>query len=350
MDNDYVRHLFFSSSIVDDKDPKTHYITHDLNELEDTFHQLNDIQAMTKSDKDEFGMQHTPSRRITRLTHSKTGSRILVALKRLRSIQASKNNFRQLHPTLTLFQQLAEQHAIQHHLNMTDGQEQAKRLNAFVRHFRHEYNTASHQRKLRQYQRAAKKNLQGARRYMHSLFERYAKLLVIRIDLSYRKEAKGSITAEVARQHRQRFFKNLQAHRLFQACVGYIWKLEYGRYKGFHYHLLLFYNGNKVRQDITLGRQLGEYWRDNITEGTGHYFNCNANKERYQFPGIGLLHYTDVARKQGLGIAIQYLCKTDTYARLTLPNGARTFGRGEVLVQSGTRRGRPRLSPLAQRD
>ncbi|WP_447874551.1 YagK/YfjJ domain-containing protein [Serratia fonticola] len=129
---------------------------------------------------------------------------------------------------------------------------------------------------------------------------------------------------------------------MFKACVGYVWKLEYGRYRGFHYHLLVFYDGARVRQDVTLARLLGEYWRDVITAGAGHYHNCNANKARYRFPGIGLLHYTDTAKRKGLNIAVRYLCKVDTYARLTLPNGARSFGRGEIAHSSAIRRGRPR--------
>ncbi|MCP6269615.1 inovirus Gp2 family protein, partial [Klebsiella pneumoniae] len=85
----------------------------------------------------------------------------------------------------------------------------------------------------------------------------------------------------MARQHRQRLFKRVQSHPFFQDCLGYIWKLEYGQYKGFHYHTCFFFDGSKVRGDITLARRIGELWKKEITDGQGLYFNCNAITSTY---------------------------------------------------------------------
>lgn len=346
MTMNYDKYLTLSTSINEDP-VSAIYVTHDGNYLEELLYLFKDIQYIAKSDRDEFRVQYAPSAHYASLKSTAAGERILLALKGLRSLNAANDERREFHPALTLFQRLAGQHNIQQYLTMTDSTPDAMarlaaRLNTFVRQFRSGLKTPSHKRQSRQYQRAARKNLCGALRYTEALFEQHARLLAVRVDLSYRNNTKATITAELARQHRQRFFKNLQAHRLFQACVGYVWKLEYGRYRGFHYHLLVFYDGARVRQDVTLARLLGEYWRDVITAGAGHYHNCNADKARYRFPGIGLLHYTDTAKRKGLNIAVRYLCKVDTYARLTLPNGARSFGRGEIAHSSAIRRGRPR--------
>ncbi|KEY59868.1 inovirus-type Gp2 protein [Serratia sp. DD3] len=348
MTMNYETYLTLSTSINEDEASSIH-VTHDVNYLEELLYLFNETQYIAKSDRDEFSVHVVPSAQYASLKPTATGKRILLALKRLLSLNALNDEWREPHPTLTLFHQLASQHNIQQHLAMTDNTPEAitqlaERLNTFIRQFRSGLKTPSHKRQSRQYQRAASKNLCGALRYTDALFEQHARLLIVRVDLSYRNETKTTITTELARQHRQRFFKNLQAHRLFQACVGYVWKLEYGRYRGFHYHLLVFYDGARVRQDVTLARLLGEYWRDVITAGAGHYHNCNADKARYRFPGIGLLHYTDTAKRQGLNIAVRYLCKVDTYARLALPNGARSFGRGEMAQPSAVRRGRPRSS------
>ncbi|MEQ5303108.1 hypothetical protein ABN238_02725 [Providencia rettgeri] len=63
--------------------------------------------------------------------------------------------------------------------------------------------------------------------------------------------------------------------------------------KGFHYHALFFFDGQKVRQDITQGKLIGELWQERITDMAGLYFNCNYQKESYHELGIGLLKRTD---------------------------------------------------------
>lgn len=347
MDFTYGKHLAISTCIINEKTGRLEYLTQDYNYLEDLLNLFNDTQCIAKSEHDEFNLHHAQSTRYASLKSTVTGKRILLALKRLQSMSNLKGEPRELHPTLTLFRQLADQYAISQYIAMTDNTPEAiakltYHLNVFTRQFRAVLKTGPHKLKLRKYQKAAKKNLCSALRYIDSLFAQYARLLVIRVDLSYRNEAKASISAELARHHRERFFKNLQAHRLFRACIGYIWKLEYGRYKGFHYHLLVFYDGARVRQDITLAQLLGEYWRDAITGGAGNYYNCNAYKERYRIPGIGMLHHTDTAKREGLNIAINYLCKVDTFARLAQPGRERTFGRGEIVPLTDIRRGRPR--------
>lgn len=347
MSFNYDLHLLLSTSSIDEESGTLVYLTQDLNYLENLLHLFNDTQLIAKSERDEFSVHYSPSARYAYIKSSATGKRIFLALKRLQSLNAVKDEPREYHPTLAALRKLSDQHDISHHIAMADNTTEAiaqltNRLNVFIRQFRAEITTGPHKLKLRKYQKAAKKNLKGTLQYINSLSAQYARLLVVRVDLTYLKDAKAMITADLARQHRQRFFKNLQAHRLFRACVGYIWKLEYGRYKGFHYHLLVFYDGALVRQDVTLARLLGEYWRDVITDGAGNYYNCNAYKERYRIPGIGMLHHTDTVKRGGLNIAINYLCKVDTYARLALPNGARTFGRGEFCPPTAVRRGRPR--------
>ncbi|MFV8871277.1 YagK/YfjJ domain-containing protein [Serratia fonticola] len=343
----YDHHMLLSTSCIDEESSTLVHLTQDLNYLENLLNLFNDTQLIVRSEHDEFSIHYSPSARYASLKSTTTGKRVLLALKRLRSLNSVKDEPREYHPTLTMLRKMSDQYDISQYIAVTDNTPEAiallaNRLNIFIREFRAEITTGPHKLKLRKYQKAAKKNLKGTLQYIDSLSAQYARLLVVRVDLTYRKDAKVMITADLARQHRQRFFKNLQAHRLFRACVGYIWKLEYGRYKGFHYHLLVFYDGAQVRQDVTLARLLGEYWRDVITDGVGYYYNCNAYKERYRIPGIGMLHHTDTAKREGLNITINYLCKVDTFARLVLPNSARTFGRGERTQRPMTRRGRPR--------
>ncbi|HBL6727285.1 YagK/YfjJ domain-containing protein [Serratia liquefaciens] len=254
---------------------------------------------------------------------------------------------RTLHPTVVAFHDMADQllpstsfdpAAILEGLHPLP----VMAVNNVLQRFRWVVNTPEHSQRLTKFRRAALKNTHSSERYISRLFERYAKLLVVRIDLSYGVLAKQGITAQQARADRERLFRNIKANRLFQHCVGYIWKLEYGHEKRYHYHMFFFFNGSRVREDVTLGRLIGEYWNRKITEGKGCYYNCNANKACYAMLGIGMVRWNDTALRQGLLRAVSYLTKTDEWIRLTLPEQGRSFGRGVLAPPPETLRGRPR--------
>lgn len=120
-------------------------------------------------------------------------------------------------------------------------------------------------------------------------------------------------------------------------------QLEYAPQRKFHYHMLFILNGNKAQQDGVIAQAFGEYWKHTITKGKGIYYNCNANKARYEDCCLGKLERGDSSKDKGLLQALSYLTKIDACARLVLPGNARTFGRGEVRSlknRKRTKRGR----------
>ena len=128
--------------------------------------------------------------------------------------------------------------------------------------------------------------------------------------------------------------------------VGYIWKLEHGPDKGFHYHMMFFFDGSKVREDGTLAKRIGQYWLNVVTNGRGVYYNCNADKSRYKNCGIGMVDHSDNVMRDGLVKAVLYLTKMDLYMKL------QTVGRGMgkmVRPNPKDARGRPRVAPLLGR-
>ncbi len=225
--------------------------------------------------------------------------------------------------------------------------ELALHIQSMVQNIQSAARTSTFQQALNNAKRNAKKNYDDLVLYIDSLFARYSRLLVIRVDFAYRMgnaiQSKDEITGKYqeAKSDFQRFLNNRKANRLFNHLVGYIWKLEYGLEKGFHYHVLLFYNGAKVRQDEKIAMLIGEYWKNNITSGRGLYYNCNASKSKYRSLGIGMINHDDVNLKDTLFKAAKYLTKVDHYARFLTPDKDRTFGRGEIK-NSNQRRGRPR--------
>lgn len=206
----------------------------------------------------------------------------------------------------------------------------AKMLNKLVQDYRYAVSLAGFKQACRKYQRASVKNLKGVVNYIRHLQERHSRLLVLRVDLSWANEHKANITADDARKHRQQLLRNMQKNPLFRHVLGTVWKLEYAPQRKFHYHMLFLLNGNKAQQDGTIAHAFGEYWKNTITKGKGIYYNCNANKARYEDCCLGKLERGDNSKDKGLLQALRYITKIDACAQLVLPGNARTFGRGEV--------------------
>lgn len=216
-------------------------------------------------------------------------------------------------------------------------------LNDCVDKIRQKAKSKQFQSILKNYERSSNKNYKELTEYVDALFERYSRLLVLRVDLGYQKEHSKTTLAE-AKQDREHLFRNTRSNKLFNGMVGYIWKLEHGPEKGFHYHMMFFFDGAKVREDGTLVRRIGQYWIDMITKGRGVYYNCNADKSRYKSCGIGMVHNADNLMRDSLtNLAVPYLTKTDLYMKL------QTTGRGMGKMERPRQkdpRGRPR-TPIA---
>ncbi|MDV7022059.1 inovirus-type Gp2 protein [Atlantibacter subterranea] len=206
----------------------------------------------------------------------------------------------------------------------------AEMLNKLVQDYRFAASQAGFKQTYRKYQRASVKNLKGVMNYIRHLQERHSRLLVLRVDLSWANEHKADITADDARKYRQQLFRSMQKNPLFRHVLGTVWKLEYAPQRKFHYHMLFILNGNKAQQDGVIAHAFGEYWKHTITKGKGIYYNCNANKARYEDCCLGKLERGDSSKDKGLLKALSYITKIDACARLVLPGNARTFGRGEV--------------------
>lgn len=190
------------------------------------------------------------------------------------------------------------------------------------------------------------RNYESAVEYSDGLFAHYARLEVIRIDFGYKQEHAQLITAEAVKADLEHFLNNRRGNkRLFAAWVGYIYKIEAGAEKGCHIHLILFFDGSKVHKDSYLANEIGKYWQE-ITDGRGIFYNCNASKNKYKRLGIGTINHTDVEKRANLLYAIKYLTKKEQYLRSTKAGSTcRVFGKG-VLPKTKNAAGRPRKKAL----
>lgn len=201
----------------------------------------------------------------------------------------------------------------------------------------------------RRYETIAKgKSLAG---YTAAVLRYYARTLVVRVDFSYLGGADASVTIDRVYQDLHDFLELIQYHRLFEHLVGYGWAIEQSERKGFHIHLMFFFNGSEVRQDMTIGFAIGDLWQRVVTFGRGSFRNCNAHKDEYDELGIGMIHRNSEQECARVVRFMQYLCKSgefldkdNQYLRIK-PLCARTFGMGQAPDLWVTRPGRRPREP-----
>lgn len=226
-----------SSSMHATDSDTTLIITDDLDIVQIQHRLLSLLKKMLCSETEVLKVTQTEK-------NNRMGYLIKEAISGLTLLESSISEFQQLHPTIRLFSSALKFHSMTE-LSVTN----ATVINHVLRQFREEAQSTTHKRQLRNFLRAASKNLKGSLAYVDHLFEHHSRLLVVRVDLSYQKTfiKNQTISTEMTRVHRKRLFKRIRAHPLFENCLGYIWKLEYGKRKGFHYHTCFFFDGSKVR-------------------------------------------------------------------------------------------------------
>ncbi|MGL6431078.1 MULTISPECIES: YagK/YfjJ domain-containing protein [Aeromonas] len=238
------------------------------------------------------------------------------------------------HPTIELFlthmREVYGLHLIhERYLDSDVGDELARDINNALYAFLRDFKSQAHRKRLNNLNRVQSRNQRSVATYVSSLFDQHAKLLVIRFDISYRKAYYDQLTLDLVTDDRNVYLRRVQ--NKYPALVGYIWKLEFGVDRRFHTHITFIFNGAVHQRDISLGIALGEVWAD-MTDNNGSYFNCQVRREEYRewgTDGIGMVHYSDTAKRQNLINALSYLTKLDTQILAVLPAGRRTFGRME---------------------
>ncbi|WP_454838286.1 YagK/YfjJ domain-containing protein [Pseudomonas mohnii] len=226
-------------------------------------------------------------------------------------------------------------------------------MNDLVEFVRLELSSDDFKAVLKRFRKASFKRINSLEGYIDALFARHSRMLVVRVDLSYqsgfvsgREDFYGDV--KKVKAHWAKIQKDLHKGIPVDGLLGFACKLEYGQLKGFHFHLLLFYNGSNHRQDGVLARMIGEYWRDSITAGAGRYFNCNAVKDKYRYLGIGMIGFNQSDRISALKNRVaSYLTKVDYWIRLS-PESGRSFFRGNMPKLKSVKRGRPRACELPQ--
>lgn len=238
-------------------------------------------------------------------------------------------------------------------------QEQVDELNACIDCIQQALSQPETVREVKRIERNYLNRVKSIETYIRRLFFCYARLQVIRIDLGYQQ----GIEIDYAQvlQHCGQLTRYLRDKHDGNAHAGYIWKLEYGLKKGYHFHMMIFMDGSKVQQSILHGKMISDHWNKAITNGLGTSFNCNGKMNKYRDCGIGRVDYYNLDKTNSLLSASRYLTKHDPYieimqqieARRAWDNGnirlsgkilrGHVFGKGAMPMWSrASASGRPR--------
>lgn len=227
--------------------------------------------------------------------------------------------------------------------------DQADKLNAAVAMIREVLGSKAMRQHMRKLGNAREARRKSAQKIIHALRDKYARLEVLRLDLSYRKgkyidldDFMGALSG--VKSDWERFRQDLVGGIPVPGVVGYLAKLEYGLLSGFHFHVVVLCDGSKHREDITLARMLGEHWNNQVVANNeGRYYNCNRHKYDYRYLGIGTLDYYDHAKYSALvNLVIEYMVKTDYVMAAEAPGERGWFRSVHKVPKITERRGRPR--------
>lgn len=194
--------------------------------------------------------------------------------------------------------------------------------------------------------RNSQRMMESTATYIDDLFDIYSKMDFIRLDLSYTKEHAREASLEDINQDLTHLLNNRRTKpSIFKNMVGHIFKKEFTEDKGPHIHSLFIFDGQKVRKDEFIGEKIGKYWKNEITDGKGIYYNCNREKDKYAFCALGTIDHTDDAKRTVLKEkAIAYLCKEEqSVGPIKQSGNERSFTRG-IAPRKMSNAGRPRLS------
>ena len=189
--------------------------------------------------------------------------------------------------------------------------------------------------------RSVIRNRDNLVKYCNSIFDVHSRVLVIRLDLAYKSHVYDDIDILQVIDDRKRFLGKVK--RKFKYLISYVWRLEYGVNRTFHYHMVFMFDASHLHSDIQLGKMLGELWEE-VCHTCGTHHNCNAYKHKYDECYLGSIRYDDVDKRRTMCTFISYLCQEDRDIQVQLRQRQRCFGRMETPRRSSNA-GRPRRQP-----
>jgi len=293
-------------------------------------------------------------------------------------------------PLITFFFEQYRKHPIKDYFTSLDAHDEfsVELFNDFVTTMRKNSVVARLKKKVSDWERKSNKNMERLDEFESELFERYARLMVIRLDFNYHKATftpeeverqlaeamkrkerdqasyssgedistpqvvEGRIALEEVQKDRVHLFANMKCKpSLFKHLAGYVWRIEFTREAGYHMHVLFFFDGSQVQKHEHLAQEIGYYWQDVITEGRSYFENCNTKKSRYGDDwALGKIDHWDNVKRGNLRKTMKYFCKTNQLVQVIPYEGCHLFGCQLACRQNKGRAGRRRTKGTVAAD
>lgn len=204
--------------------------------------------------------------------------------------------------------------------------------------------------------------LKSVVRYFDDLFQDNPKILVVRVDLGYQADEADKICFERAHGDIQRFINYRQWQACFKHSIGYVIGRERGTSsttdnggngRGYHFHCFILFDGQNVKNDVELAKQIIDYWQNRIVNSPRTrpedqiktwFHNCNlkARTAGYRYDGIGMVQHSDEQKRWHMISALIYLTKQSQALGDDVPPGTRALTKGQYKPRVFETRGRPR--------
>jgi len=216
-------------------------------------------------------------------------------------------------------------------------------FNDYIDLMRKESREAEFSRNISDRKYNAIRNYQSAIKFVRKLFAR--RLLVLRVDFSYRSQYANTVTPLQAKADLTDFLKHFRRDKeLTEHLEGYLWKWEFSIKKKMHSHLIFFYDSSKVKNDFYWASRIVTLWENLGGLGQRKSYNGNSKENKKKFEdrgelGIGVVvricddSENDLGKPKRdilLNIILRYIMKPEQYL-LAIPRGHekyRLFGKG----------------------
>lgn len=191
-----------------------------------------------------------------------------------------------------------------------------------------------YQRQLRDHRYSESQNSEQLVRRVEQVSQRYARILVVRVDLAYPFKHQHLVNIQKLDDDMRVLRRRIQDQdKIFKGLIESAWALEQGEEKGYHCHLLLVYKGHERCKAYGIADQVGKLWKL-ITGDLGCYFNCHDTEYLRQFSernmlGIGMIHRNNHVEVNNMLNTVKYLVRPEKeyqYLRVKIRKRMRTFG------------------------
>lgn len=144
--------------------------------------------------------------------------------------------------------------------------------------------------------------------HLDTLFDNYAKILMLRIDLGYLQYSEAfSLQDEKEMAWQMTLLtEQLTTHT---DVIGFAWVMEHSEQHGIHIHAAFYLDGQRHRKIWNTWQIINSLWID-ITEEEGYTHRCTP-QSHYRVRGEWVIRHDDRKGRNGMTYILSYLSKVD---------------------------------------